>query len=89
MQDTKRFKTQHPAAGPGWSGALGSLCGGEEEEQEGSEGLLEASHASKGAGTDKTKCGWLKVPVEDCIATTGAMTGKGCDGMGGGGIGDG
>ncbi len=29
------------------------------------------------------------VPVEDCIATTGAMTGKGCDGMGGGGIGDG
>jgi hypothetical protein len=28
-------------------------------------------------------------PVEDCIATTGAMTGKGCDGMGGGGIGDG
>jgi hypothetical protein len=31
------------------------------------------------------------VPVEDCIATTGAITGKGkgCDGMGGGGIGDG
>jgi hypothetical protein len=29
------------------------------------------------------------VPVEDCIATTGAMTGKGFDGMGGGGIGDG
>ena len=29
------------------------------------------------------------VPVEDCIATTGAMTGKGCGGMGGGGIGDG
>ncbi len=27
------------------------------------------------------------VPVEDCIATTEAMTGKGCDGMGGGGIG--
>ena len=26
--------------------------------------------------------GWV-VPVEDCIATTGAMTGKGCDGMGG------
>jgi hypothetical protein len=68
---------------------LSSLCGGEEEEQEGSEGLLEASHAGKGAGTDKTKCGWLKVPVEDCIATTGAMTGKGCDGMGGGSIGNG
>ncbi len=29
------------------------------------------------------------VPVEDCIASTGAMTGKGCGGMGGGGIGDG
>ncbi len=29
------------------------------------------------------------VPVEDCIATTGAMTGKECGGMGGGGIGDG
>ena len=28
------------------------------------------------------------VPVEDCIATTGAMTGKGRGGMGGGGIGD-
>ncbi len=27
------------------------------------------------------------VPVEDCIATTGAMTWKGCGGMGGGGIG--
>ncbi len=29
------------------------------------------------------------VPVEDCIATTGAMTGKGCGGAGGGGIGNG
>ncbi len=29
------------------------------------------------------------VPVEDCIATTGARKGKGCGGMGGGGIGDG
>ena len=29
------------------------------------------------------------VPVEDCIASTGAMTGMGCGGMGGGGIGDG
>ncbi len=29
------------------------------------------------------------VPVEDCIATTGAMPGKGCDGMGDGSIGDG
>ena len=29
------------------------------------------------------------VPVEDCIATTGAMMGKGFGGMGGGGIGNG
>ena len=29
------------------------------------------------------------VPVEDCIATTGTMAGKGCGGVGGGGIGDG
>ena len=29
------------------------------------------------------------VPVEDCITTTGSMTGKGCGGVGGGGIGDG
>ena len=29
------------------------------------------------------------VPVEDCIATTGAMAGKGCVGVGGGGLGDG
>ncbi len=29
------------------------------------------------------------VPVEDCIATTGAVNGKGCGWMGGGGIGDG
>ncbi len=28
------------------------------------------------------------VPVEDCIATTGAMTGKGGGGVGGGDIGD-
>ena len=28
------------------------------------------------------------VPVEDCIATTGAMNGKGCGGMGSGGIWD-
>ncbi len=45
MQDTKRFEDRHPAAGPGLSGALGPLrrCG--EEEQGGSEGLLEALHA--------------------------------------------
>ncbi len=29
------------------------------------------------------------VPAEDCIATTGAMNGKGCGWMGGEGIGDG
>ncbi len=48
------------------AGALGSLCEGGEEEQGGSsEGLLEASHAGKGAGTGKkrvkkgeAKVGW-------------------------------
>ena len=55
MQDTKRFEDRHPAAGPGLSGALGSLCEGGEEEQGGSEGLLEASHAGKGAGKGKNK----------------------------------
>jgi hypothetical protein len=28
--------------------------------REGSEGLLEASHAGKGTRTGKTKCGWVK-----------------------------
>jgi hypothetical protein len=50
MQDTKRFEDRHPAAGPGLSGALDSLCEGGEEEKGDSEGLLEASHASKGGG---------------------------------------
>ncbi len=47
MQDTKRFEDQHPAAGPGLSGALGSLRKGgvKVKEQGGSEGLLEALHA--------------------------------------------
>jgi hypothetical protein len=60
MQDTKRLKIkkiniQRPAAGPGWSGALGSLrkCGGEEQGY--SEGLLEASHAGMGTGLGKRK----------------------------------
>ncbi len=54
-KNTKRFKTQHAAAGPwpGLSGALGSLCKGGEEEQGGSEGLLEALHAGKGTGKGK------------------------------------
>jgi hypothetical protein len=55
MQDTKRFEDRHPAAGPGLSGALGSLRKGGEEEQGGSEGLLEALHAGKGAGIGKNK----------------------------------
>ncbi len=50
---TRRFEDRHPAAGPGLSDALGSLCEGGEEEQGGSEGLLEASHAGKGAGKGK------------------------------------
>ncbi len=49
----KRFKIQHPAQGPGLSGALGFLCKGGEEEQGGSEGLLEALHAGKGTGKGK------------------------------------
>ena len=60
MQDTKRFEDRHPAAGPGLSGALGSLRRWGKEEQGGSEGLLEALHAGKGTGTGKTKCGWVK-----------------------------
>ncbi len=60
MQETKRFEDRYPAAGPELSGALGSLCEGGEEEQGGSEGLLEASHACKGAGKGKKKCGWVK-----------------------------
>jgi hypothetical protein len=60
MQDTKRFEDRHPAAGPGFSGALGSLCEGGEEEQGGSEGLLEASNAGKGARKGKTNAVGLR-----------------------------
>jgi hypothetical protein len=42
------------------SGALGSLRKGGEEEQECSEGLLEAFHAGMGTGRGKTKCGSVK-----------------------------
>jgi hypothetical protein len=55
MQDTKKLEDRHPAAGPGLSGALGFLRRWGEEEQGGSEGLLEALHAGKGTGTGKTK----------------------------------
>jgi hypothetical protein len=60
MQETKKVWNQHPAAGPKWSGALGSLCGGGEEETGGSEGLLEASHAGKGTGTGKNNAVGLR-----------------------------
>jgi hypothetical protein len=60
MQDTKRFEEQHPAAGPELAGALGSLRKGGEEEQGGSEGLLEALHAEKGAGIGKTNAVGLR-----------------------------
>ncbi len=51
MQDTKRFEDQHPAAGPGLAGALGSLRkGGKKNRGWGSKGLLEALHAGKGVG---------------------------------------
>jgi hypothetical protein len=56
-ETTKRFEDQHPAAGPGLSGALGSLRKGGEEEQGYSEGLLEALHAGMGTEIGKTKCG--------------------------------
>jgi hypothetical protein len=52
MQDTKRFEDQHPAAGPGLSGALSSLRKGGVREQWGSEGLLEALHADKDFGEE-------------------------------------
>ncbi len=45
MQETKRFKTQHPASG-GRAGIV--RCVGL-----GSEGLLEALHAGKGTGKGK------------------------------------
>jgi hypothetical protein len=53
MQDTKRFEDQHPAAGPGLSGALGSLSKGGVKEQGDSEGLLGALHADMGTGKKK------------------------------------
>ncbi len=43
------MQDRHPAVWPGLSGALGSLHKGGEKEQGGSEGLLEALHAGKGA----------------------------------------
>jgi hypothetical protein len=66
MQDTTRFEDRNPAVWPGLSGALGSLRKGEEEEQGGSEGLLEALHAGIGArigkknavGLGEAKAGW-------------------------------
>ncbi len=56
MQDTKRFEDRHQAAGPGLSGALGSLPAYVWGRiQGGSEGLLEALHAGKVTETGKTK----------------------------------
>ncbi len=47
----EKLEDRHPAVWPRLSGALGSLRKGGEEEQGGSEGLLEALHAGKkGAG---------------------------------------
>ncbi len=60
MQDTKRFKNQHPAEGPGWSGALGSLLKQWGRRTGGSEGLLEALHAGKGKGIGRKKCGKVR-----------------------------
>ncbi len=55
MQDTRKFKDQHPAVGPGLAGALGSLRKGGVKEQVDSEGLLEALHVDTGTGIGKTK----------------------------------
>ena len=55
MQDTKRFEDRHPAAGPGLSGALGPCVKVGKKNRGGSEGLLENSHAGKGAGKGKKK----------------------------------
>jgi hypothetical protein len=54
----EKLSNQHPAVVPGWSGALGSLRNGGEEEQGYSEGLLEASHAGMGTGIGKIKMWW-------------------------------
>jgi hypothetical protein len=91
MQVTKKCEDQHPAAGLGLSGALGSLRKGGVKEQGRSEGLLEALHADMGTGIGKTNAVGLRggagrvVPVADCIAATGACGMVGCDGWGGGG----
>ncbi len=57
---TRRGLKPTSGGGAGVAGALGSLCEGGEEEQGGSEGLLEASRAGKGAGQVKKKSGWVK-----------------------------
>ncbi len=55
MQDTKRFENQHPAEGPGWSGALGSLLKQWGRRTGSSEGSLEALHAGNGKGIERKK----------------------------------
>jgi hypothetical protein len=56
----ERFEDQHSAAGPGLSGASGSLHKDGVKEQGGREGFLEALHADMRTGIGKTKCGWVK-----------------------------
>jgi hypothetical protein len=46
----KVLNNQHPAVGPGFAGALGSLRKGGEEEQGGSEGLLKRYMLAWGRG---------------------------------------
>ncbi len=58
MQD--RFENQHPAAGPGLSGALSPLHKGGEEEQGYGKGLLGAMRDDRGQVRGKTKCGEVK-----------------------------
>ena len=57
---TRRGLKPTSGGGAGVVRCVGSLCEGGKEEQGGSEGLLENSHAGKGAGKGKKKCGWVK-----------------------------
>ena len=52
---SRGLKNKQPAAGPGLSGALGPCVKVGKKNRGGSEGLLENSHAGKGAGKGKKK----------------------------------
>ena len=59
-RNTKRFKKKkRPAAGPGLSGALGP-CVKMGKKCRGAAKVSWTSHAGKGAGKVKKKCGWVR-----------------------------